>query len=351
MRSLLKRSLPEKSLPCSRCGNPRINDARSCAVCSPRHPQVVSPAGAGALTVQDDTIQIPRSALGDDGRVVRPTLAVLFRLAVGPSADYYAPRFLRYERAGHGAPGWHWPALLFQCLWAFYRRLWVLGVFYALLTAAGAMTFVSLAENIDDWSLPWLVCAGACIWLGPGIFAALVATPLLYSNIRRLVRRAEAMSRDAATAASVLAARPSTSWHGALLFGGGALALALGPMAPTMHAAYQEHAVREKVAESLRAIAPLQQQVEREWTRFATVPHAFDGASLVALQWTQILDKDVNVSPITGRVRVGLGRSIPELWGKSILLAPAADWLQRIHWTCIPVDIPQRFLPKECREP
>ncbi len=225
-------------------------------MCNPRQLPVALTPG-GAVTLLDDTIQIPFSAVGNDAPVVRPTLAVLFRLAIGPAADYYTPRFLKYERAGYGAPGWHWPALLFQCLWAFYRKLWLLGVFYALLTAAGAMTFASLAENVDDWSVPWLVCAVACVWLGPGIIAALVSTPLLYSRIRRLVKRAEEMSRDAAAAASMLAARRSTSWHGALLFGGGALMLALGPVAPQMRSAYEEHAVRAKISESLRAtLAP-----------------------------------------------------------------------------------------------
>ena len=349
MRGLSKRSLPEKSLPCSRCGHPQSSDAQSCVVCNPRQLPVALTPG-GAVTLLDDTIQIPFSAVGNDAPVVRPTLAVLFRLAIGPAADYYTPRFLKYERAGYGAPGWHWPALLFQCLWAFYRKLWLLGVFYALLTAAGAMTFASLAENVDDWSVPWLVCAVACVWLGPGIIAALVSTPLLYSRIRRLVKRAEEMSRDAAAAASMLAARRSTSWHGALLFGGGALMLALGPVAPQMRSAYEEHAVRAKISESLRATLPLQQEIEAQWSRFAAIPHAFDGASLVALRWSNLLD-DVDVSPINGRVRLGLGPSIPELWGKTILLAPATDWLQRIHWTCIPIDIPKRFLPKECRVP
>ena len=116
------------------------------------------------------------------------------------------------------------------------------------------------------------------------------------------MQRAEARSRDAATAASLLASWRSTSWHGAFLFGGGALILALGPLAPTMQSAYEEHAVREKVAESLRAAVPLQQEIEAQWSRFAAIPHAFDGASLVALRWSHLLD-DVNVSPITGRVR------------------------------------------------
>lgn len=303
--------------------------------------------GAFAATV-DDTVQIPLHALGEDETVVRPTLAVLFRLAVGPAADYYTPRFLQYERVGHGAPGWHWPALLFQCLWAFYRKLWLLGSFYAVLTAAGALTFLSLAENVDDWSLPWLVCAGACIWLGPGIVAALLATPIFYSRVRHLVHLAESHSRNAADAASMLAARRSTSLQGALLVGSAALLLALGPVVPNMQSAYEAHSIRAKIAESLRLTLPLRQEIEAQWSLLRAIPHAFDGASMVSLRWSHLLD-DVNVSPINGRVRLGLGPSIPELWGKTILLAPATDWLQRIHWTCIPIDIPKQYLPKECR--
>ena len=58
----------------------------------------------------------------------------------------------------------------------------------------------------------------------------------------------------------------------------------------------------------------------------------------------------VNVSLVNGRVRLALDSSIPELSGRSILLAPAIDrWLQ-VRWICIPVDIPERYLPKECRQ-
>ena len=36
---------------------------------------------------------------------------LLFRMAVGPGADYYAPRFLEYERVGRSFPSWNWAAL------------------------------------------------------------------------------------------------------------------------------------------------------------------------------------------------------------------------------------------------
>jgi Pilin (bacterial filament) len=341
-------------LACRRCGFRFSLDERTCVVCGNKDlpiPTVRDPvAPSRAVSLRDDTVSLPGLVNGDlEERVVRPTLAVLFRLAVGPAADYYTPRFLSYEGAGHGAPGWHWPALLLQSVWAFYRKLWLPGIFYALLPAAGALAFLRFAQNLDDWSVPWLLCAAVAIWLVPGIIAAVLSTPLLYGRVRRVVRRAERIAGDPAKAAALLASRRSTSLFAALIFGVGALIVSLSPVAPRMLAAYAEHAVRAQIAASLSALSPLKREVEEQWLSLATMPRPFADAAMAARRWTQFLD-DVSISPITGRLRIGLGPSIPELWGKTILLAPATDWLQRIHWTCIPVDIPRNYLPKECRE-
>jgi hypothetical protein len=78
-----------------------------------------------------------------------------------------------------------------------------------------------------------------------------------------------------------------------------------------------------------------------------------DDAPAIALAQTPVdaspLEK-VTVSLVNGRVRLALDSSIPELSGRSILLAPAIDrWLQ-VRWICIPVDIPDRYLPQECKQ-
>jgi len=340
-------------LACRRCGFRFSLDAKTCVVCGNKDLPALPPIDAAPVSRQvslrGDTVGLPALMPGDlQERVVRPTLAVLFRLAVGPAADYYTPRFLQYESAGHGAPGWHWPALLLQSVWAFYRKLWLPGIFYALLPAAGALAFVSFAQTLDDWSVPWLLCAAVTMWLIPGIIAAVLSTPLLYGRIRRLVRRAERVAGDPAHAASLLASHRSTSLIAALIFGIGTLIVALSPVAPRLFAAYAEHVVRAQIAASLSALSPLKREVEEQWSYFVSMPRPLADAAVVARRWTEFFD-DVTVNPITGRLRVGLGPSIPELWGKTILLAPATDWLQRIHWTCIPVDIPRHYLPKECR--
>ena len=73
----------------------------------------------GALSRTLDSIVFPWSVREQqDEPRVRPALAVLFRIAVGPNADYYAHRFVKYERTGRSAPSWHWPAFALPTLTA-----------------------------------------------------------------------------------------------------------------------------------------------------------------------------------------------------------------------------------------
>ena len=86
-------------------------------------------AAVAPPTATSDTIRLP-GVEGEARTVVRPALAVLFRVAVGPRADAYVPRFLDYERGGGPRAGWHWPAFLAGPVWAFYRKLWIAGIVF-----------------------------------------------------------------------------------------------------------------------------------------------------------------------------------------------------------------------------
>ena len=58
---------------------------------------------------------------------------------------------------------------------------------------------------------------------------------------------------------------------------------------------------------------------------------------------------EVDVHPRSGRIKLALGPDVPALDGKTILIAPTRDANDRWQWMCIPVDIPRRWLPRECR--
>jgi len=118
---------------------------------------------------------------------------------------------------------------------------------------------------------------------------------------------------------------------------------------PSLRGAWFEHEVRAKVTAALASVEPLQQQVEDSWDRVRAIPLMLDVDALRLQAATAFFD-EVSFRPANGRLRLGLGRSIPELFGRSILLAPAVDSSQQIQWMCIPVDIPAKYLPKECRK-
>ena len=340
--------MSEASQTCRRCGDVVSAGATQCSRCGLRVAAGGHSADEAPASIFLDTIQLPGDSTADARQTcIRPALAVLFRVAVGPSADYYAPRFLRYEKAGRAAPGWNWPSFWLPSVWAFYRKLWLAGLAFALLPVIGAFAFGALATRIDHASVPWLVGAVAAIWVLPGIIPALVANSLLYRQVRRMVARAEASTGSAAQVVTLIARRSPTSLAAALLLGGGALLLAGNIAAPSVRGAWLEHEVRTKVTAALASVQPLQQQVEDSWNRVRAVPLKLDVDALRVKAAAAFFD-EVSFRPANGRLRLGLGESIPELFGHSILLAPAVDPLQHIHWMCIPVDIPEKYLPKEC---
>jgi hypothetical protein len=175
-----------------------------------------------------------------------------------------------------------------------------------------------------------------------------MAHSLLYRRIRRLVRRAEAHSINAADAARVITERDPTSGVGGLLLGVGAIAMALGLAAPDLFNAWSEHTVREQVSATLAAVKDVQQKVEERYERTGRPPQQRDELPLTPTAWARMLD-ELSLNPATGRLRLSLGPAVPELWGKTLLLAPALDVFQRVRWYCIPIDIPSKYLPKECR--
>lgn len=292
------------------------------------------------------TIRLPGNA--PDERVVRPALAVLFRIALGPSADRYVPRFLAFERTGHARPGWHWPSLLFPGVWAFYRKLWGIGLVYALLPVAGSLAFTAIEPTFERADYAWIVCAILAIWILPGILPALLADSLLYRHCRYLVLCAEQGARGATDAVRRLSQHRPTSTTAACVLGGGALAAMITVVVPPLHAAYADRGVRAQVTQAIAAVSALEDEIEATWPNARLLPRQTDHPALRAHAGAALIH-EVHVHPRSGRVRIALGPAVPEVAGKTILLAPARGDGNRWHWVCVAVDIPARYLPLECR--
>jgi len=295
-----------------------------------------------------DSIQLPLAAgESEDEKIVRPSLAILFRMAVGPAADYYAPRFLEYERVGRSFPSWNWAPVLAPAVWAIYRRLWLSGLaFIAWPLLAIAIFWIAL-PHLSDINAIALVATGIVVWLMPSVVGALLGNTLLYRRARGLIRTAEARTTQTDKAARWLSRRTVIAPLQAAV-AAAVMVVALGATLPSLQSAYADQVVRSRIVEMMAAIQPLQRQLE-EWfiSRSPTDAPQIDMAE--ARAGAESLAK-VNVSLTNGRVRLALGPSIPELSGRSILLAPAIDRWRQVRWICIPVDIPARYLPEECRQ-
>ncbi|MFO1306731.1 MAG: DUF2628 domain-containing protein [Burkholderiales bacterium] len=294
------------------------------------------------------TILLPGDHPAQRESVVRPALAVLYRVAIGPSADRYVKRFLAFERKGRGRPGWHWPSLLFPGVWAFYRKMWLLGTAFALLPVAGALAFDALSPLFREADLAWIVCAIAAVWILPGVLPALFADSLLYGHVRHVVASTEARAKSVSDALQRLATRSPTSMVAACLLGGGGIVGMLAVVVPPLHAAYVDLGIRARVGQALQSVHKLEDEIEADWYTSRMLPRQTDHPGLRAHEGAALID-DVHVHPATGRIKLAFGASVPALDGKTILLAPSRDMDNRWRWLCFPVDIPQRWLPRECR--
>lgn len=307
------------------------------------------PLTSALSSLHESTIRFPHADSAGRDRVVRPALAILYRIAVGPRADRYVRRFLGFERAGHARPGWHWPSLFFPGVWAFYRKLWLLGALFVLLPVAGALAFTAIEPVFDQADVVWIACALAAVWLLPGVIPALLADSLLYGRVRDVVARAEHGARSASEAVHRLSKRAPTSIPAALLLGGGGLVAMTAVVVPPLVEAYTALAVRTQIAQALHAVRGLENEIEATWSTARLLPRQTHHAGIRAHDAAALID-EVHVHPRSGRIRIAFGGTVPALSGKTLLLAPARDMDNRWHWLCVPVDIPSRWLPAHCRQ-
>ena len=309
-----------------------------------------APGARGPWTAVGDTVRMPWSPEGAlPDTVVRPALAVLYRMAIGPAADYYVPRLLQREANPRSAPGWVWPAFFFPVGWAFHRRLWLTGAGFTLLHFAGLAAFLALEPLIGGGDIAWWFALALFALVLPGSVAAMLALPLLHHRVRAGVRQAEALGDRPDRVAALLAQRNPTSLTHAALLSFAAVALWLAVALPPLEARYADRVVRGRVAESLAAVAPLQMAIDDSRRRAVALPVPERDPQFAPTAPGAAWLESVSVGLGNGRLRLTFAAALAPLAGKSLLLAPAVDAGQELRWVCIPIDIPRQLLPRECR--
>jgi hypothetical protein len=179
------------------------------------------------------------------------------------------------------------------------------------------------------------------------VVCATFANPVYYRRVRSLVRRAETNTRSAEVAAKRLLQRAPTDGLLAVLLGAGILLCVGSVIGPRLQSAYHAFNMRGALEQVIAAVRPLQHQVEEYWAQGRVIPEHPDYRAVRAHPAYGLVDA-VNLNAQNGRVRIDLGRAQPELEGRSILLAPVVDAWQKLHWLCVPINIPSAYLPATC---
>jgi hypothetical protein len=232
--------------------------------------------GPTTIAAIGDTIRMPwSSAAADDERVVRPALAVLFRIALGRAADPTSRDSC--ERTGRSIPAWHWPASFAPAVWAFLSQALAAGSAGHAAAHAGRDPVRGDRAALGADPVAWLACAALLVWCS-GAMSAVANLPL-YRRVRQVVTDAEAANGELRDVATTVAAN-SPPLPAAILLGGWAVATMLAYAVPRLHTLYDELDVRIGVAESLAAMRPLQTQIEESFLRAKTIPPEPDAAAI-----------------------------------------------------------------------
>ncbi len=132
-----------------------------------------------------------------------------YRIFVGKNADYYIPRFKKFEET-QSVVSWNWAAFFFGLLWMLYRKMYLYSVIFtiALFLFGLLLSVFNLYNN--------LVMLGVQIWLwvGFGVFGNYV----YYTHVEKKVKDIENRFPDPQVQAAILEKEGGVSWIAPIIF-------------------------------------------------------------------------------------------------------------------------------------
>jgi type IV pilus assembly protein PilA len=201
-----------------------------------------------------------------------PDRETFYRAAVGARrADYYAPKFLRFDQAGASKLSWNWSAFIpvVSFYWFLYRRMYgYWAVFCLLIPLAITLGFAIVAAAFKNSPITWMAELAALAY--SYLVIPMLANGLYHRQIKRRIEAVRQRVPDPAVQLAVLENGPHTSaiaWVIALF-----LAVPMmGILAAIAIPAYQDYTIRAQVTEGLMLARPLQAAIvqryraERRW--------------------------------------------------------------------------------------
>lgn len=287
----------------------------------------------------------------------------LYRAAVGePSADYYVPKFLRFDQPGASKLSWNWAAFFpfVSLFWFFYRRMYGYWAVFCLLIPLGINVCGVIA--IATWRnarVLWLVEIAALAYRF--VVVPMLANGLYYRHIKRRIGLLRVRVPDPSMHVGVLGNLPHTSPVACAV-----LAVLLVPIFGLMTAvaipAYQMYTVRAEVSEDLLLLKPMERAVSDHFRSKGRWP-----ADLADLGMSPPGADDVaSIDLSHGTLSMTFGNRANRMIAGTVLSLRPSLLAGSLVWTCgyaqsagadpwtgaadpSRTDIDARYLPRVCR--
>jgi Tfp pilus assembly major pilin PilA len=289
-----------------------------------------------------------------------------YRAVVGSQkADYYVPKFLRFDQPGGSKASWHWPAFFVTFPWLIYRRMYgyALTYFFAVPVALFIVA-VALMLVLGERRATFLNVGIAILvyWVLPPVFANAV----YHHHVRKRIAEVEKTSPEHIL--PILQAQKPTTHAGLIA----AVAIfpvvaVIGILAAIAIPAYQDYTIRAQVADGLRLTTEYKVAVA-EALSIGTAPAELNNQALALT--APATSRYVDTVTVDGAVIVVHygGAAHQFLQGTTLTILPTRNAGGDIVWICgraaipngvelfstravLTTSVPNRYLPLSCRGP
>jgi Tfp pilus assembly protein PilE len=306
---------------CPKCGVSTDETAKFCGGCGSELPQGIAAAS--------------------------PSADEFYKAAIGPkNQDYYLNHFNQFDKNGKAGITWNWPALFVPFYWFLYRKMWLNALIYFFLPYIAILPIAVIAgvagnsaEAVVNISI---VLYFAALFLLPPMYA----NTLYYNHCNIKIREAQASSRDTQRQLGELKGRGGTSrivWILALIF---VFVFVVGILAAIAIPAYQQYTVRARTSQAIIIGNAAAESVETYYHQHRKIPTTLSAAGFSAPLPPSV--KEVSVDNQTGAISITMASD--PIAGQSFQLMPSVDANDQIIWKCMSVDIPEKYLPRQCRQ-
>lgn len=276
-----------------------------------------------------------------------------YRAAVGPKkADYYVPRFLKFDQPGASRVSWNWPAFFLSFWWLLYRRMYGYALTYFFVVLATGASPLVISQN----ALSLVVSLAAYIVI------PMFANALYHRHVKRVIARKTRTIPAADQLLSELQRGPHTT-HAAWIAVPAAV-IGIGVFASVAIPAYQDYTVRTQVAAGLNLADGIKAGVAKSFAQDGVWPGSLTDIGINE----RISGKYVaEVSVENGTISIHYGGNAHQmLSGRVLTLRPSISREGEVIWNCGYVgsqgndpltgpsgpdgtNVPEKYVPAACR--